>query len=134
QYYLAPGEPGISRFNEMARLWAAAGHRVTVIAGSVNHYTGVTPPQSRGRWITRQRDGDVTVYRCFVPGRYSRSYLWRRIGYLSFALSAAAAAVIAPRADVVIATSPPLVVVVAGWLKARLSGLRTPWVFEVRDL
>jgi glycosyltransferase involved in cell wall biosynthesis len=134
QYYLAPGEPGISRYNEMARLWSEAGHEVTVIAGSVNHYTGLTPAAYRGRWITRQRDGDVLVFRCFVPSSYARSYFWRRLGYAAFTLSASFAALVAPRADVVIATSPPLVVVLAGWLKAKLSGPGTPWVFEVRDL
>ena len=134
QYYLAPGEPGISRFNEMARLWSEAGHEVTVIAGSVNHYTGVTPLPYRGRWVTRTRDGAVSVFRCFVPSSYARNYFWRRLGYATFTLSASFAAIVAPRADVVIATSPPLVVVIAGWLKAKLSGLRTPWVFEVRDL
>jgi glycosyltransferase involved in cell wall biosynthesis len=134
QYYLAPGEPGISRYNEMARLWSEAGHEVTVIAGTVNHYTGLTPAAYRGRWITRQRDGDVLVIRCFVPSSYARSYFWRRLGYATFTLSASFAALVAPRADVVIATSPPIVVVLAGWLKAKVSGLHTPWVFEVRDL
>ena len=134
QYYLAPGEPGISRYNEMARLWSEAGHEVTIIAGTVNHYTGITPSAYRRRWVTRERDGAVRVYRAFVPSAYARSYFWRRLGYAAFTLSGAFAAIVSPRADVVIATSPPLVVVVCGWLKAKLSGRRTPWVFEVRDL
>ncbi|HKW78751.1 MAG TPA: glycosyltransferase family 4 protein [Candidatus Limnocylindria bacterium] len=134
QYYLGPGDPGISRYNEMARLWVEAGHSVTVIAGSVNHYTGLPAGGSRSGFVTRQRDGDVVVYRCFVPGRYAHSYVWRRVGYLAFTLSSSVAAVLSPHADVVIATSPPLFVVIAGWLKARLGGPGTPWVFEVRDL
>lgn len=134
QYYLSAGEPGISRYNEMARLWADAGHQVTIIAGTVNHYTGVTPDAYRRRWVTRERDGAVEVFRCFVPSAYGRSYLGRRLGYAAFALSASYAALVAPPADVVIATSPPLVVVAAGWLKRRVSGRRARWIFEVRDL
>jgi glycosyltransferase involved in cell wall biosynthesis len=134
QYYLAPGDAGISRFNEMAHMWAAAGHDVTVIAGSINHHTGEIPERYRGRLLTRERDGAVDVWRCYVPSAYRRSYFGRRLGYIVFTLTASLAAIRSPRADVVIATSPPLVVVVPGWLKAKLSGWRTPWIFEVRDL
>lgn len=134
QYYLAPGEPGISRFNEMARVWVAAGHEVTVIAGSVSLSTGQTHPETRGRLLTRISDGPVTVWRCLVPSVYSKSYVGRRLAYAVFTLSASLAALRTSSADVVIATSPPLFVVIPGWLKAKLSGRRTPWVFEVRDL
>ena len=43
QNYLAAGQPGGSRFNEFARLWADAGHDVTVIAGTLNYSTGEVP-------------------------------------------------------------------------------------------
>lgn len=132
QYYLAPGEPGISRFNEMARTWTAAGHKVTVIAGNVSLSTGRTHDGTRGRLLVRTMDGQVTVWRAHVPSLYSKSYLGRRLAYAVFTLTACLAALRSGRADVVIATSPPLVVVIAGWLKAKVS--RSPWVFEVRDL
>jgi glycosyltransferase involved in cell wall biosynthesis len=134
QYYLASGEPGISRFNEMAGAWVAAGHHVTVIAGNVSLSTGKTHPETRGRLLTRLSDGQIMVWRCLVPSVYSRNYLGRRLAYAVFTLSASLAALRTPRADVVIATSPPLFVVIPGWLKAKLSGRGTPWVFEVRDL
>lgn len=134
QYYLSPGDAGISRFNEMARMWTMAGHDVTVIAGSINHYTGEIPERYRGRLLTRERDGAVDVWRCYVPSAYRRNYLGRRLGYIVFTITASLAAFRSARADVVIATSPPLLVVVPGWLKAKISGWRTPWIFEVRDL
>lgn len=115
-------------------MWAAAGHGVTVIAGSINHHTGETPERYRGRLLTRERDGAIDLWRCYVPSAYRRSYFGRRFGYIVFTLTASLAAIRSPRADVVIASSPPLVVVVPGWLKAKLSGWRTPWIFEVRDL
>jgi glycosyltransferase involved in cell wall biosynthesis len=74
------------------------------------------------------------VWRCLVPSTYSKSYLGRRLAYAVFTLTASLAALRTPAADVVIATSPPLVVVIPGWLKAKLSRRRTPWIFEVRDL
>src|SRR5438309_5644439 len=63
QYYLAPGEPGISRFNEMARFWSAAGHEVTVIAGTVSLSTGRTHPGTEGRILVRTSDGPIAVWR-----------------------------------------------------------------------
>lgn len=118
----------------MGRIWTEAGHRVTVLAGSINHFTGRNDARFRRRWLTRERDGQVDVWRCFIPESYASGYSGRKIGYVSYTLSAATAAFLTPRADVVIATSPPLTAVVPGWLKARLSGRHTPWVFEVRDL
>src|SRR5260370_12909379 len=118
----------------MAHMWTAAGHEVAVIAGSINHHTGETRERYRGRLLTREHDGAIDVWRCYVPSAYRRSYFGRRLGYIVFTLTASLAAFQSPRADVVIATSPPLVVVVPGWLKAKLSGWRTPWIFEVRDL
>jgi glycosyltransferase involved in cell wall biosynthesis len=134
QYYLAPGEPGISRFNEMARIWVAAGHDVTVIAGNVSLSTGQTHAGTRGRLLTRLSDGPITVWRCLVPSTYSKNYLGRRLAYAVFTLTASLAALRAPATDVVIATSPPLFVVIPGWLKAKTSRRWTPWVFEIRDL
>ncbi|MPY86445.1 MAG: glycosyltransferase [Luteitalea sp.] len=132
QYYCFPGLPGGSRFNEFARLWAKAGHEVTVIAGSVSHATGQAHPAYVGRWLTRERDGDVDVIRCYVPRSYRRSYAGRAWGFLGFLLSSATAALTA-KADVVIATSPPLMTVITGWLAARVRH-RAPLIFEVRDL
>lgn len=134
QYYLMPGQFGGSRFNEMSRLWAESGHEVTVIAGSVDHSTGKAPDKYRGRWITTEKDGLVTVHRCYVPGTYGRGYLGRMWGFFGFTLSASTAALRVERPDVVIATSPPLVAVIPGWVGARVSMRPVPWIFEIRDL
>jgi len=134
QYYLMPGQPGGSRFNEMARLWSSQGHRVTVIAGTVDHGAGKAPERYRGRWITKESDGEVTVYRCYVPGTYGTSFAGRMWGFLGFTLSASTAAIRVDRPDVVIATSPPLVAAIPGWIAARVSLRPVPWVFEIRDL
>src|SRR6187401_1372975 len=116
QYFLAPGQPGGSRFNEMTRLWAEAGHEVTVIAGTVNYTTGERPGRFAGRWITRERDGQVTVWRCHVPGTYNTSYLGRMWAFFGFTLSSMTAALRVERPDVIVATSPPLVTALPGWL------------------
>lgn len=134
QYYLMPGQFGGSRFNEMSRLWAERGHEVTVIAGTVDHGTGVKPERYRGKWIVTEQDGPVKVHRCSVPSTYGKSYAGRMWAFFGFTLSAVTAAVRAERQDVVIGTSPPLVAVIPAWIAARFGFRRTPWIFEMRDL
>lgn len=132
QHYLMPGQPGGSRFNEFGRLWSEAGHDVTVVAGTVNYATGQSPEKYRGRWVTRESDGPVTVLRAHVPTTYSRGYAGRMWAFGGFTASAATAAALASKADIVIATSPPLVAAPPGWMAAKKN--RAPFIFEIRDL
>jgi glycosyltransferase involved in cell wall biosynthesis len=134
QYYLRPGQPGGSRFNEMCRLWSEAGHEVQVIAGTLNYVTGETPAEYRGRWMTKEMDGDVTVYRCRVPSTYHSGRLGRLFAFIGFVLSGSTAALRVKRPDLVIATSPPLTAIVPGWIAARFRLRRAKLIFEVRDL
>jgi len=134
QYYLLPGQSGGSRFNEMCRLWAKRGHTVQVIAGTVSHDTGKAPGKYRGRWTTEEMDGEVKVTRCHVPATYGKSYAGRMWAFFGFTVSACTAALHAERPDVVIATSPPLIAVIPGWVAARARFRPAPWIFEIRDL
>lgn len=134
QHYLSPGQPGGSRFNELAQLWAGSGHEVTVIAGTINYATGQTATATGHRWLARERDGDVNVVRAHVPASYGKSYLGRMWAFFGFTVSSTAAVLLSERPDVVIATSPPLVVAVPGFFASRSRWRRVPWVFEVRDL
>lgn len=134
QFYLAPGEPGGSRFNELTKLWADDGHDVTVIAGNLNYATGRRANGTRGRWLSRLADQDVSVVWCHVPASYNRGMAGRLWAFLGFTLSSCTAILRVRRPDVVIATSPPLNIALPGALAARLRFRGTPWVFEIRDL
>ena len=134
QYYLAPGQPGGSRFNEFARLWKARGHDVTVIAGTVNYVTGERVPRSGRGWVLKGDEEGIHVWRCHVPASYKRSYLGRMWAFFWFTAAACWAAIRVRRPDVVIATSPPLTATITGFVAARMRWRPVPWVFEVRDL
>jgi glycosyltransferase involved in cell wall biosynthesis len=134
QYYLAPGEPGGSRFNEFARLWTEAGHHVTVIAGSVSYATGRRAGSIAAGFTVHQREDGIDVWRCHVPQTYNRSYAGRMWAFFGFTLSACVAALRTARPDVVIATSPPLTAAIPGFVAARCRFRPVPWVFEMRDL
>lgn len=135
QHYLGPGEPGGLRYNEFARLWSEAGHDVTVVAGTVNYATGIRRDAHRGRFLSRETDGLTKVLRAHVPATYSSGYIGRMWAFFGFTVSATVAAMAADPPDVVIASSPPLVTAIPGWLASRLrKPRRVPLVFEVRDL
>jgi colanic acid biosynthesis glycosyl transferase WcaI len=135
QYF--PPEMGApaARAAELARHWAAAGHEVTVLTGFPNHPTGVVPPKYRDqfrRLVVREQTDGVNVVRTWLLPFPNRKAHERMLNYSSFCASAATTGLFLPPPDVVIATSPQLLVGLSGWWLARWK--RAPFVFEVRDL
>jgi colanic acid biosynthesis glycosyl transferase WcaI len=135
QYF--PPEMGApaARVGELSRYWAQAGHEVTVLTGFPNHPTGVVPPEYRNRFrrlVIREDAGGVNVVRTWLLPLPNRKAYERILNYGSFCLSSAAAGLFTERPDVVIATSPQLLVGLSGWWLARCKGAK--FVFEVRDL
>ena len=135
QYF--PPEMGApaARASELSRHWAAAGHEVTVLTGFPNHPTGVVPPEYRvqfRRLVVREKIDGVNVVRTWLFPFPNRKTYERMLNYTSFCFSAAITGLFFSRPDVVIATSPQLLVGLSGWWLARCK--RVPFVFEVRDL
>ena len=135
QYY--PPEMGApaARVSELARHWAEAGHEVTVLTGFPNHPTGVLHPDYRSRFrhlACQENINGVYVVRTWLLPLPNRRVHERILNYSSFCASSALAGTFLPTPDVVIATSPQLLVGLAGrWIA---SCHRVPFVFEVRDL
>lgn len=132
QYF--PPEIGAtqSRMQSFAEYLAERGHRVTVIAEFPNHPQGVMPPEYRGRVVEDDRSNPYRVLRVWVRTSAEKTQMTRLSFYLSFMGLATAVAPLAGRADVVVATTPPLFTAVAGLAIARLNG--APFVLDVRDL
>lgn len=135
QYF--PPEMGApaARAAELAQHWAMAGHEVTVLTGFPNHPTGIIPPEYRRhlrKIVLHEQTGSVHVMRTWLLPFPNRRAHERMLNYSSFSASAAIAGLSLPRTDVVIATSPQLLVGLSGWWLARCK--RVPFVFEVRDL
>ena len=135
QYY--PPEMGApaARASELAHHWSVPGHDVSVLTGFPNHPTGVVPDQWRPRLrrlVYREQVDGVSVYRTWLWPLPNRKAHERMRNYASFCISAALRGLTLPRPDVVIASSPQLLVGLSGWW---ISFTRqVPLVFEVRDL
>jgi colanic acid biosynthesis glycosyl transferase WcaI len=135
QYF--PPEMGApaARAAELARHWTHAGHEVSVLTGFPNHPTGVVPAEWRSRLrrlIYHEKAGEVDVFRTWLWPLPNRKAHERMRNYASFGLSAALRGISLRQPDVIIATSPQLLVGLSGWWLGRAK--RVPFVFEVRDL
>lgn len=135
QYF--PPEMGApaARVSELSRHWIEAGHDVTVLTGFPNHPDGVIRPEYRGRFrrgVCRENWNGVKVVRTWLAPFPNRKPYERILNYSSFCFSAALTGSFFGRPDVVIATSPQLLVGLSGWWIARLKNV--PFVLEVRDL
>jgi colanic acid biosynthesis glycosyl transferase WcaI len=122
-----------ARLHGLARWLAQYGHRVTVVTGFPNYPTGVVPPSYRGKMRVRETLDGVDVLRTWVYASSHRSSVRRLANYLSFVISATVTGLTAGQTyDVVLASSPPLFIGVAGMALARL--LCIPFVFDIRDI
>jgi len=135
QYF--PPEMGApaARAAELSKHWVQQGHEVSVLTGFPNHPTGVVPPAYRKklwRLVAREQSDGVDVVRTWLLPFPNRRTYERILNYSSFCVSAASTGLFLSRPDVVIATSPQLLVGLSGWWLARCK--RVPFVFEVRDL
>jgi glycosyltransferase involved in cell wall biosynthesis len=134
QYFLGKKDAGGSRWNQFAKYWARAGHKITVLAGTVHYATGKKQPEYKGKLVVREQETEnVEVLRCYVSESYNKSFIGRFWAYVSFALSSIWVGLFhTGRCDVIICTSPPLTVGLTGWVLSKLK--KAPIVFEVRDL
>jgi len=130
-YYPPEVNAPASRLSEHARVWAQAGHAVTVVTCVPNHPTGRAYPGYRNRlWQEEERDG-VRVIRLWTWLAANEGFLPRISNYVSYLLSVLVWMWRLPKADVVLSTSPQFFCGLAGWLLKRK---RRPWVLEIRDL
>jgi colanic acid biosynthesis glycosyl transferase WcaI len=128
------GAPAV-RVAELSQYWAASGNSVSVVTGFPNHPTGVVPPEYRPRLrrlFMRDDRESIRVFRTWLWPLPNRKSWERLLNYSSFAVSAVLRGLFLQKPDVLIATSPQLLVGLSGLIIARCQ--RVPFVFEVRDL
>lgn len=121
-----------SRTFEHCREWARQGHKVTVITCFPNHPAGKIYDGYRHRLFQRERVEGIEVIRLWTLLAANEGFAMRIANYLSFMMMAILFCFRAPRADVVISTSPQFFCGLAGLMVSLLK--RARWVLEIRDL
>jgi glycosyltransferase involved in cell wall biosynthesis len=135
QYF--PPEMGApaARVAELSRYWAQDGHEVTVLTGFPNHPAGIVPQEYRRRFrrlVAREELNGVKLVRTWLLPFPNRRTYERVMNYSSFCLSASSTGLFLERPEVIIGSSPQLLVGLAAWWLARRK--RARFVLEVRDL
>jgi colanic acid biosynthesis glycosyl transferase WcaI len=128
-----PEQVGIAPYNRaLCEYLAREGHDVEVVTTFPYYPMWKKSPRDRGRLFRGETIGGVRVNRCwhFVPR--SPTGLGRILHEASFVCTSTLRALFAPRADVIVVISPPLLIGAAAWLVGRLKGI--PHVLHIQDL
>ncbi len=132
QSFAGLDEVGGTRHIEMARYLVQRGHRVTVIASTVNYLTGKSRG-GRARLVEKESAAPgITILRAYTYPAFHRSFVHRFFSFISFMITSFLAGLGVRGVDLVWGSSPPIFQAVTAWLLARLKG--APFLFEVRDL
>ena len=124
-----------ARVHELSREWVRMGHQVTVLTGFPNHPTGKIDENYRSKVrkiIYEEHVDGIRVVRAPLIPLPNRSAWERMVNYSSFCLSGAICGSFLKSPDVIIATSPQLLVGLSGLWISLLK--KVPLIFEVRDL
>jgi glycosyltransferase involved in cell wall biosynthesis len=120
-----------SRTFECARVWAAMGHKVTVVTKAPSHPHGRIYPGFANSWTSREEIFGIDVIRIWTYLAANKGVAKRILNFISYPLSVFLHSRSIPRADIVISSSPQFFAGLAGWLLKRRG---RPWVLEIRDL
>ena len=121
-----------SRTYEHCRQWVLRGSQVTVITCAPNFPRGKVFDGYRNRlWQSEVIEG-IRVIRVWSYIAANEGFIRRILDYVSFMLSATAVALLVPKVDVVVGTSPQFFTACAAWVVGGIK--RVPWVFELRDI
>jgi glycosyltransferase involved in cell wall biosynthesis len=132
QYFPPETGAGASRANEMATHLSKRGHRVVVLTSFPSYLTGVIPSQYRRKLYYRDKLNDIDIIRVWTYPSLHHSVLSRILNYLSFCFSAIIAGLFIGKKDIVYASSPPLLVGLAGSLISFCKSSK--FIFEIRDI
>ncbi len=131
QFWPETNAPAI-HVHERAKIWVRMGHSVTVVTSAPNFPEGRLFAGYQNRWRQVEWKDGIKVLRVKTFISPNQGLLRRFLDHASYCLSALLFSLPEASADVVLSTSPQLLVPLAGVLHAWLR--RIPHVFELRDL
>jgi glycosyltransferase involved in cell wall biosynthesis len=132
-YFVPENNAPAARVHSLAREWTRQGHRVTVITSAPNVPTGVVFEGYRNRLCQQEWIDGIRTVRVWTYLAANRGRLLRGFNFFSYLVTAGVTgALLRPRADVVIATSPQFFAGCAGVPVSRAH--RAPFVLEIRDV
>jgi glycosyltransferase involved in cell wall biosynthesis len=136
QAFVSSNEAGGTRHVELGQHLLDQGDEMVVVASQISYLTGQPIDERRAGLrhglFYRERVDGIKVLRAYAPAVLHKSFVWRVVAFIVFALTSVWAGLRAGPVDVVMGTSPPIFQAVSALLVARIR--RKPFLFEVRDL
>lgn len=133
QQFLPEVGAGPARVAEMALRWREAGAEVVVITAMPNRPEGRIYPGYRGKFVTSETWNGIRVLRSWLYASPKPGFVRTVVNNATFMATGALHGILrAGRLDVLVASSPPFFVHLAGAMHRALR--RMPLVLEVRDL
>lgn len=124
---------GSTRAYENSINWLKRGAQVTVVTGFPDYPDGKIPEKYHGYKFLRENIDGINVIRTFTITAPNKGYFKRIISFISFLFSSSIqGAYSLGKQDIIIATSPPFLVGVSGYIVSMIKKL--PLIFEVRDI
>ena len=134
QYH--PPEMGAAalRWNDYAQILSKRGHKVTVLCEIPNYPTGIIPEKYSSKYFFQETDstGSFQIIRTIVWANQRKTTLQRIGFYISFMFSAIYGGLKLGSFDLIIASSPPLFVGIAGTVISKIKSI--PMILDIRDL
>lgn len=121
-----------ARIQAHGKVWQEQGHEVVVVTCAPNAPRGKIFEGYQNKRFQEEVVDGLPVIRLWSYMAANEGVIRRTADYASFAYSIVAQARSLPDPDVILATSPPIFVPMAGHFLAKRK--RKPWVLEVRDL
>ena len=120
------------RLMDHAKCWRNEGHDVTIVTCAPNAPLGQIFPGYKNRLYQEEWIDRVQVIRLWSYITANSGFAKRILDLSSFTGSSVLQSWRFPRFDLILASSPPLFVAMAGYVISRV--WRRPWIFELRDL
>lgn len=121
-----------SRTFEHCREWVKCGQQVTVITCAPNFPKGKVYDGYKNRLYQTEKMDGIRVIRVWSYITANEGFVKRILDYVSFMVTAVAAAPTVKAPDLVISTSPQFFSACAAYLISRMK--KKPYVFELRDI
>ncbi|MBU0581451.1 MAG: glycosyltransferase family 4 protein, partial [Candidatus Margulisbacteria bacterium] len=132
-YFYPEQLPPTFRIISLARYWQREGCLITVLTGFPNYPSGKIPPFYKGKLFMKENIDGINVIRVPIFPSSNAGFLKRSISFFSFFASASCVGLfLKKRYSVVIATIPPPLVGLSGYLISKI--MKIPFLLEVRDL
>ncbi len=132
QYFPPEIGAGAARAFNISNCLSGLEHKVRIISEIPNYPDGKIAKKYRNRILYNEKFKGINVLRTYACASNRDTFLKKMLFYLSFMISSCVGALCCKKPDLIIATSPPLLVALTGYFISRVK--KTKLLLDIRDI